>query len=195
MVNDFIEITPAIDDLPSGEGYEIWIKQSYKKREEEIVIHIVTATGYAPSQKMIGMRQISFQIKPCTTMDDIIQLLPIIKKRFAIDGFQIAIDRNNLVATILFEWYDRKENKLIHFYEWRQIRLSVFLILSLDLPYTRYRNLFHKHFVEEMYFRNTKVFDNAVRWLVNAKAGKENFNIIYHALKFSENICINNGKY
>ena len=87
-----------------------------------------------PSKNMRFIREISFPVINAVTVDDIREIIPKIRDKFVIDCFQVAIDREGMVAHMVFDWFDRSRGNCVYLYPNKRVRFSVFLVRELDLP-------------------------------------------------------------
>ena len=132
MIEDVIKFRDADADLPFFD--EHWSRVGYETRMKDIVSYIRKETGFPPSKNMRPVREGVFRIKEDTTIDQLKRLALAIRRKCIIDCFQISIDRRRQECHMLFDWYDRSENKCFHLHKTYQFRLSVLILVTLDMP-------------------------------------------------------------
>ena len=72
----------------------------------------------------------SFSVLGYVTVGDLVDIIPKIRERFVIDGFQAAIDRDNQTAHMVFDWFDRSNGHCVYLYPNKRVRFSVFLVIA-----------------------------------------------------------------
>ena len=126
MIDEVIRITKRESDLERTA--EFWQSHSYEERSREIVDSIVRLKGGPPSPNMTFIREGVFSIASSTTLEDLRALAVEIRQQLVIDAFQISIDRDCRECHMLFDWYDRDQERSYHLYAARKRKLSVLIM-------------------------------------------------------------------
>ena len=106
MENDILKIEVAKQDLK--ETPEYWASESYETMIGKLQKLVEAKTGYPPCRNTKVIREVSFKITSRTTLEQIRELLNDIENDYNISCFQIAIDRGNNTAHLLFTWIHPK---------------------------------------------------------------------------------------
>ena len=144
-----------------------------------------------PSKNMRFIREISFPVINAVTVDDIREIIPKIRDKFVIDCFQIAIDRENMVAHMVFDWFDRSHGNCVYLYPNKRVRFSVFLVRELDLPRPEGYEMWLRHFLLEEYKEDKEVFRIMSEHLKHLRLGRRGYNLVRDALQYVELVCRN----
>ena len=142
-----------------------------------------------PSHNMRYIREIIFPVSDNVTQSDLKEVLPGIRERFVIDGFQTAIDHQRHMAHIVCDWYDRRNGTCVYLYPNKRDRLSVFLVRELDLPRPAGYELWLRHFLLEDFKEDEHVFQTWADHLKYARLGRKGYNVVCNALQFAELVC------
>lgn len=132
MIRDVIRFREADSDLSVMD--EWWSCDTYEGRLQSIVGFIRKHTGFPPSANMRPIREGVFRIGEDTTLDELKDLAAAIREKCVIDAFQINVDRRRRICHMLFDWYDRSEEKCFHLHKTYQFRISVMILIRLGQP-------------------------------------------------------------
>lgn len=187
MYDDVIKFSNRGSDLDRTE--EFWQGEGYQQRLDDIMDNIVKITGFAPSKNMQPIREGVFHIQDSTTLDDLKELSRRIKEIYLIECFQIAIDRDNNTAHLLFDFNVRETAKSVVLNRSEQIVLSVMILRFLDLPRPECAEEWLGYFLKGRYADDEDVFDNWLNNIKHKKLNKNDFNIAKEMSAFVKQIC------
>lgn len=188
MTSDFLKFAKGTTDLDSHVR-EYWKQCSYQERYDEVSNYIQQQTGYPPSSNMQFIRELEFFITDKTTLFDISLLIPIIKKEFVIDCFQISIDRIENKAHLLFDWYDRKNNKQIYLYPTILYRLQALIIRTLNLPYLDSDDKLSYYLMLEDYLQNKSIYNDILDWVKHQNPSPRTYKILKNIIYYITTLC------
>ena len=160
MKDKVIEVMNRKSDLPAFD--EHLRLESYAQRSADIVNDIVRLTGFPPSPNMQYIREIVFCIPEDATMIDLQGLAHQIRQHYTIDCFQISIDREKKECHMLFDWYDRKNERAYHLYKSREISLSVLILRILRIPMVTLSDVWVVHYMMQVFKENPGVIERCL---------------------------------
>lgn len=187
MIDDVIKFYERKEDLEQFS--EHWEAASYEQRSKEIVATIVQQKGFPPSPNMKYIREGVFSIKRETTMKDLISLGEQIKEKCVIDCFQISIDRDRNECHMLFDWYDRKDEKSFHLYGAYQLKLSVLILRVIDFPAEFSSDDWIQHYLRQEYADNPDIIEQAIDFLNHASNRKRLYLFVLMCIRHAEKVC------
>lgn len=192
MTIDYIQFYPAQRDLDHTTEY--WESDTYFYRKESIVNHVREKRGFAPSLNMQFIRECSFSITEKVTIFELVSLSTELRTLFKIDCFEISIDRVTSSAHMLFDFYDRDEQKCIYINKTRLAILSVLVIKHLDLPVPKPDSHWLRYFLLVDYYDNHEVFDQLLEWVEHQHVNNRSYSILQICLEYCKQLCLNNVK-
>ncbi len=187
MIEDVIKFYDRKEDLEAFS--EHWEAASYEQRSKDIVATIVEQKGFPPSPNMKYIREGVFSIKAETTMEDLIILGTQIKQKCVIDCFQISIDREKMECHMLFDWYDRKDEKSFHLYGAYQMKLSVLILRVIDFPAQFNSDDWIQHYLRQEYADSPAIIEKSIDFLNHASPRKRLYLFILMCIRHAEKIC------
>lgn len=167
---------------------EYWQSDSYDGRLKKTTSKYLKDKGYKPHPNLKMFRELSFMIKASVGISDIRSLARVIKERYAIDCFQISIDRENNIAHMLFDWLDEESNGVV-FGEFEYKKLMVLVVRYLNLPRPSCIQPLVKFFLKDAYDLNSEVFKQQLDILYHAKVPGLNYSLIADSILYSESMC------
>jgi hypothetical protein len=170
-----------------------WHIMNHRLKTEKDVRELEKNSPYAllPSKNIRFIREISFPVDEHVTIDDLKDIMPLLRQKFVIDCFQAAIDRRQHVARMVFDWYDRSHGSCVYLYPNKRVRLSVFLVRELDLPRPDGYEMWLRHFLQEDYKENPGIFQKMAEHVKHVRLGRQGYNIVRDALQYAELVCKN----
>ena len=187
MYDDFIKFSNRKKDLDTFS--ESWKAENYRRRLRKIQSAIKKETGVLPSVNMRPIREGVFHILPETTLDDVVALRERIRRHFIIDCFQVSIDRDTQTAHLLFDFNDPKTLQSVYINRPTQIKLSVLIIRTLNLPRPEGSELWLRAFLSSEYNDDSEVFNRTLKKLKHLPLGQRSFRVISDALVYVHNVC------
>lgn len=187
MYNDFIKFVYKESDLDLQP--EFWQRDSYEDIHNAIMAFFNTATGFLPSKNLRPIREGVFPIVEKTTINDLKAVAKKIEQKFVIDCFQIAIDRKDNTAHMLFDFCNKKTARCVKLNRSQQIALSVLILRSLNLPRPKSASLWLRFFLTSEYSDDPKVFADILNHLKHAGLSKRKYHIARDVLKYVQMVC------
>nr|WP_297934959.1 hypothetical protein [uncultured Lachnoclostridium sp.] len=186
MKESIFKVEKREDDLIRTDEY--WQSSSFADMQSSLVKNLFIKKQYLPHRNMKVFRELSFLIKASVTVFKIQQLCKVIEKRFKIKCFQIAINRNESAAHLLFLWVNEDyESVLLTEYDWKH--LTVLVIRFLNLPRPASTKPLIKSFLKDAYEENNEVFRNQLELIYNNKIPGLNYSVLRDALDYAEYMC------
>lgn len=188
MIENIIKFCPRQKDLYKYK--EFWSCDSFNSRKGKILDYIFLTKGSVPSRNMKFIREGIIDVPDRISIDDLLNMTIRIRKECVIDCFQISIDRRQKKAHLLFDWYDRKENKCVNIYEALQYHLSVLIARELDiiLP-DNLDGIWLRHYLCREYKDNPMVYQEILDRMKHMSLGKRHYQILKKAISYVEKIC------
>ena len=87
---------------------EYWQGESYSERIKTIQAVVQEKTTYLPTKKLQSVREGVFKVPSTITVEQLVDLSKALRRWYKIDCFQIAINRTDNTAHMLFDWIDRE---------------------------------------------------------------------------------------
>lgn len=171
---------------------EYWQSCDFDTIRASVARDIVKARGYEPNSNNRLFREGAFLIKGSTMIEDIVALVGPIKERFGIECFQIAIDRTNNEAHMLFCCLDKKHRNghSVAMNNTDHTKLSVYLLRKLHLPRPSCADYWQRYFLLDAYTEDKNVFAREVdRIMHDDNIPARSFDVIQDALNYAENVC------
>lgn len=161
MENDILKIEVAKQDLK--ETPEYWASESYETMIGKLQKLVEAKTGYPPFRNTKVIREVSFKITSRTTLEQIRELLNDIENDYNISCFQIAIDRGNNTAHLLFTWIHPKTALPVRFNNKTRFKLlSAYFVRRLHLEYPKDMTEWGRYFIMDAYIEDKSVFSKAL---------------------------------
>lgn len=161
MENDILKIEVAKQDLK--ETPEYWVSESYETMMDKLQKLIEAKTGYPPFSNTKVIREVSFKITSRTTIEQIRELLNDIENDYNISCFQIAIDRGNNTAHLLFTWIHPETALPVRFNNKTRFKLlSAYFVRRLHLEYPKDMTEWVRYFIMDAYIEDKSVFSKAL---------------------------------
>lgn len=161
MENDILKIEVAKQDLK--ETPEYWASESYETMIGKLQKLVEAKTGYPPFRNTKVIREVSFKITSRTTLEQIRELLNDIENDYNISCFQIAIDRGNNTAHLLFTWIHPKTALPVRFNNKTRFKLlSAYFVRRLHLEYPKDMIEWVRYFIMDAYIEDKSVFSKAL---------------------------------
>ena len=132
MYKGVINFTRRVRDLDHTPEY--WQSESYSERIKIIEAVVMDKTTYPPTKKLQSVREGVFKVPPTITVEQLVDLSKALRRWYKIDCFQIAINRTDNTAHMLFDWIDRETGQSIYYNTSESIILTVFVLRFLNLP-------------------------------------------------------------
>ena len=85
---------------------EYWQGESYSERIKTIQAVVQEKTTYLPTKKLQSVREGVFKVPSTITVEQLVDLSKALRRWYKIDCFQIAINRTDNTAHMLFDWID-----------------------------------------------------------------------------------------
>lgn len=183
MVQDIIRILARRSDLDKTPEY--WQSATFQEREAEIV----KANGSVPSPNMQFIREVVFHIKESTTMEHLRDLIGLVQERLMIECFQIAINREESRAHLLFDWYDRENQRCRHLTDTHQLKLSTLVVRELEIDDIELKEQFLRYFLMEDFTDYPDGFRKCMDFLHHARPSKLIYRIMRNSLLYAEKKC------
>jgi hypothetical protein len=188
MFDDVIKLCCRRSDLLRTP--EFWQAASFEQRMSEIREAVKTATGYYPTKNMQPIREGVFKIRDDIEVPELVALGRKLKERHRIDCFQVAIDRQENEAHMLFDCNDRETGKSVNFNHTDQIFLSVTILNFLDLKGPKGTEQWPHYFVAGAYDENPMVFEKFRNRLKHAKLSKQDYQFGQYLVSLGEMECL-----
>lgn len=168
-----------------------WHIMNHRLTTEKAVRELEKNSPYAllPSKNIRFIREISFPVDEHVTIDDLKDIMPLLRQKFVIDCFQAAIDRDRQIAHMVFDWYDRSHGKCVYLYPHKRVCLSVFLVRELDLPRQKDYQLWIRHFLQEDYKDRPQIFDIMTEQVKHFRLGRRAYNFLRDCVLYAELAC------
>lgn len=186
MIDEIIKIRRRKQDLDMVSEY--WESVNYEDALNEIRRVMISKNGYPPLGNTKFIREGSFRIKVSTSIEELKQLGRSIKNKFSIDCFQIAVDRERSMATMLFKWVD-SEGKTVVLNHIAQIKLGVFILQELGLPRPQSTHLWLRYFLTYAYDKDRQVFKKQLDNLSHHDMSSVDMKLIRDILLYAEGMC------
>ena len=184
MIQQVFEIKPRQRDLHPTK--EFWVSDTYDVRQEKII----AANGSVPHANMKFIREVIFEIKKSTTLDELKSLARSIKEECVIECFQISINRQKNVAHMLFDWYDYKAKQCFYLYESYQMAMSAMIVRKLRLPFPQKLNSkWLRYFLTLEYKENNSIYQELLEELKHKKLTKKTFRLLRQMTEYVEDVC------
>ena len=165
---------------------EFWVGDTYAARQEKII----AANGSVPHANMKFIREVVFEIKKTTTLDELKSLARSIKEECVIECFQISINRQKSVAHMLFDWYDYKAKQCFYLYESYQMAMSAMIVRKLRLPFPqKLSSKWLRYFLTREYKENPVIYQQLLEELKHKQLTKKNFRLIRQMTEYVEDVC------
>ena len=187
MYDDVIKFAGRSSDLDKTEIF--WQKDTYAGRCDAITKNVLKVTGFPPSKNMQPIREGVIKITPQVTLDELKSLARRINEWYKIDCFQIAVDRHDGTAHLLFDFHLRKTAKSVVINRSQQIALSVMILRYLHLPRPKGSEQWLAYFLKDRFNDNPDAFVTLLDKLKHAKLGKESFNLASDVLNYVQQMC------
>ena len=189
-------------------GYsELWIGETFEERQKKLLdviiernkrnnkgVEYLTEKDLMPSPNMQFIREVIFTVDDSVSVSDIKEIVPLIAKRFTIECFQIAIDRQENKAHLLFDWYDRKLGECVYLYPSKKVEFTVVLMRELKLPHTEESRQWLKRFLIEEYSHDKNIFRSLMEGLKPSHYGEHEYYIMRVLIQLGEYICKGQAK-
>ena len=184
MIQQVFKIIPRQRDLHPTK--EMWVGESYESREAKII----AANGTVPHANMKFVREVTFEIKKSTTINDLRALAVCIKEECVIECFQISINRQKNVAHMLFDWYDYDNRQCFYLYESYQMAMSAMIIRKLHLSFPKdLSSKWLRYFLTRKYKDNNKIYKQLLEELKHKNLTKEAFRLLRQMTEYIEDVC------
>ena len=187
MYDDVIKFAGRSSDLDKTEIF--WQKDTYAGRCDAITKNVLKVTGFPPSKNMQPIREGVIKITPQVTLDELKSLAHRINEWYKIDCFQIAVDRHDGTAHLLFDFHLRKTAKSVVINRSQQIALSVMILRSLRLPRPKGTENWLAHFLKERFTDDPEVFSHLLDKIKRARLGKETYALAHDVLTYVQLMC------
>lgn len=170
-----------------------WHIKDKKLETEERIKKLEEESPYAllPSKNIRFIRDVVFPVDEDVTVGDLVDIIPKIRERFVIDGFQAAIDRDQQMAHMVFDWFDRSNGHCVYLYPNKRVRFSVFLVRELGLPRPEGYEMWLRHFLLQDYKSDPQIFNRLTEHIKHLKLGRRGYVIVRDALQYTELVCKN----
>ena len=150
---------------------EYWQGESYSERIKTIQAVVQEKTTYLPTKKLQSVREGVFKVPSTITVEQLVDLSKALRRWYKIDCFQIAINRTDNTAHMLFDWIDRETGQSIYYNTSESIILTVFVLRFLN------------------YYEDPKIFDHFLDFLKHSRPSKRIYRLAYEMKTFSELLC------
>lgn len=186
MKESIFKVEKREDDLERTSEY--WQSSSFVDMQSALVRNLFIKKQYLPHRNMKVFRELSFLIKASVTLSSIQKLCKVIEERYKIQCFQIAINREESAAHLLFLWVnDEYDSVVLTEYDWKN--LTVLVIRTLNLPRPASTKPLIKSFLKDAYEENNEVFRNQLELIYNNKIPGLNYSVLRDALDYAECMC------
>lgn len=193
MIQSVITFSPATGNLASYD--ECWRRESYEDRYNGLVSHIVANKGGKPQATLILFREGVFSIPEGTTMSSLCKIASEIHSVCEIDCFQISIDYATMTAHMLFDWYNYKELRPIHYHTTYQLHASVIVLRGLGLPLPDdFTPQWHRYTLLWHFRHNSRIFDDASNVLKHCPLGRQYYTFFSDLLSYGKNLSLSLAK-
>lgn len=192
MTIDYIPFSPAHRDLDQTAEY--WESDTYYYRKESIINYIRDKRGSAPSINMQFIRECSFMITDKVTILELVYLAEELRKLFLIDCFEISIDRVSSTAHMLFDFYNKKEQKCIYINKTQHAIFSVLIVKHLKLPVEEPDSCWLRYFMFIDFYDNKDVFDQLLEWSKHQNITSSSYSALQDCLQYCKQLCQKNVK-
>lgn len=172
---------------------EYWQSADFEEVMSKAVGRVVAGRGYEPHPNMKLIRELSFMVKSVTTVSQLRLLADKIKTKYNIDCFQISIDRENSTAHMLFDYLD-DNGKIISINWLQQIKMSVMILRTLNLPRPKSVREWLRYFVTDSYEDDPQIFQKQMDALEHGDIKKINMPFLRDVLLYAEAMCKGQAK-
>ena len=173
----------AIGDLEPKD--EFWSKKTYAQCKAEIEKHNIAATRKLPSKNMSYIRTCMLPISENTTMLQLVNLASVIGRKFHIHCFQITVDRENMMATLLMDFYDRKASSTVTLNVCQINYLYVYMLRHLGIKASLTPSLLRRYLISQ-YKDDKTFFRRCLVSLRRANIGRKDYENIRMCLMYVE---------
>ena len=187
MYKGVINFTRRVRDLDRTPEY--WQSESYSERIKIIEAVVVDKTTYPPTKKLQSVREGVFKVPPTITVEQLVDLSKALRRWYKIDCFQIAINRTDNTAHMLFDWIDRETGQSIYYNTSESNILTVFVLRFLNLPKPENTRTWFRYDLLWEYYEDPKIFDHFLDFLKHCRPSKRIYRLAYEMKTFSELLC------
>lgn len=182
--NGILIIDVARADLPMQPEY--WAEETYAARYKKLIKVAEKKTSFLPYCNTKVIREISFEISPSTTLEQIKEVCQAFEKRFKVSCFQISIDRSVQTAHLLFAWIDLETGKAVKLNVNTLKRATGMFLRRLHLPHPKDYEQWIRYILIDAYEENPDVFKQQYRAICKQGKETESNHIIRDALAYAE---------
>ena len=187
MYKGVINFTSRDCDLDRTPEY--WQGESYSERIKTIQAVVQEKTTYLPTKKLQSVREGVFKVPSTITVEQLVDLSKALRRWYKIDCFQIAINRTDNTAHMLFDWIDRETGQSIYYNTSESIILTVFVLRFLNLPKPENTRTWFRYDLLWEYYEDPKIFDHFLDFLKHSRPSKRIYRLAYEMKTFSELLC------
>ena len=187
MYKGVINFTRRVRDLDRTPEY--WQSESYSERIKIIEAVVMDKTTYPPTKKLQSVREGVFKVPPTITVEQLVDLSKALRRWYKIDCFQIAINRTDNTAHMLFDWIDRETGQSIYYNTSESIILTVFVLRFLNLPKPENTRTWFRYDLLWEYYEDPEIFDHFLDFLKHSRPSKRIYRLAYEMKTFSELLC------
>ena len=164
---------------------EYWQKADFEEKFKELTDRVIQHKHFTPTARMKIIRKMSFLIKASTTIEQLLALSDKLRDKFNIDCFQIAIDRTDSMAHMLFGFID--ENGSSIYFNWlNEIRISVMILNELNLPRPKSVQMWLRYFLAYSFEHDHEIFQKQLAALEHGEIDKINLPFMRDVLHYAE---------
>lgn len=167
---------------------EYWSKATYDEMENSVIQCIKEKRGFLPRANMKMIREISFQIKASTSIDQLRKLSNKIQKKYDLDCFQISIDRSNSIVHMLFSFINQ-EGQVVKFDWLMQIKISAIILRTLNLPRPISVRLWMRYFLYDAYEEDPQIFMKQLDAIEHGDIKRIDIPFMRDVLQYAEAMC------
>lgn len=187
MENEYIKFTEVHENILPWDQY--WEADTYDHVKEVASEKCLALNGFKfrPNTKLFRLG--SFLIKADITMDMLKSMAIEIERRWKIKCIQIAINRKNNEAHMLFLWLDMETCKTVVLSSTSMNHLNVFVLRYLHLPRPDIAEKWLRHFLQQEYEENPSIFQKVLDNIMHKNIDGKTYDVIQDALMYSEMMC------
>lgn len=173
---------------------ENWKSDTFDNRWTAANNHAYHLKGYYPSPNSRPIREGIIPIKESTTMDLLRHLSSDIRDRYGIDCFQIAIDRSNHRAKLLFDFFNRDTGRNIFINASQHKMLSAMVVRQIGLPRIFVDPSHTGYLLRERYQTDPAVFKKLLTKLNRSRLGEDSSLLVSEVVEYVTQMCQNRVK-
>ena len=187
MYKGVINFTRRVHDLDRTPEY--WQSESYSERIKIIEAVVMDKTKYPPTKKLQSVREGVFKVPPRITIEDLLDLSKALCSWYKIECFQIAINRKDNTAHMLFDWIDRETGKSVYYNTSESLLLTVFVLRFLNLPKPEITRTWIRYYLLWDYNEEQNAFKILLDYVKHTRPPKFIYRLTCELTTYGELLC------